>query len=366
MDQKHSVRKRERHIEALDFIYTSPKERSSLLDLYNAFVGLGAPVRLIHLHRRNWFKRPSRRLAPTIVASYDRAIDRARDGGWHGRSIYVDHGLSPVKYYAYRYRTFHECDLLFYPGPVFQEIMTVLNPGFQAGLLGGLPKMDEMIRFRVDRERMCRDLRLDPRKPIILFAPTWGGKYRRDWGISNARHLAAMPNLLAVPHPADRRAARKLSIQVPDPKWSTGKLIALADVVVSDVSSVLGEAAILNKPLVQMILPGFPGCFPEPEKRREGLWLGPEQLEMFASQADPLKRPFKLAYLDEDWILGHTALPEDLPTAIQAALAEPDRFQDERNHWARRCCWRPDGKTIPRMMEMITHFLDTGELKQVG
>jgi len=307
-----------------------------------------------------------RDLAPVVVAAYDVAIRRARERGWSGKSVYVDHGLSPVKYYAYRYRTFHECDLLFYPGPVFQDIMAVLNPEFDHGLQGGLPKMDQLVTLEVDREAECRRLGLAPEKPIVVFAPTWGGKYRSDWGIANARHLDGYPNLIIAPHPSDYRIARRFDAVVPEEKGNINQLLRLADVVVSDVSSVVGEAAVLDTPVVQMILPEYPGCFPQPERRHEGLWLDTQRMKSFEAAADPVRRPFKLAYLDEDWIMGHTAHPQQIKRAVDAAIAEPDRFSKERKFWAERSCFLPDGRSTERIGMMIETFLEEGIRKQFG
>ncbi len=338
----------------------------ALVPLFAFMQTLYPQTRLVKIHRRKLFKGHIRDLAPVVVAAYDIAIRRARDGGWKGRTIYVDHGLSPVKYYAYRYTTFHECDLLFYPGPVFERTMKALNPNFNNGLLGGLPKMDELVTLEVDREALCQRYGLDTNRPIVLFAPTWGGRYSKHWGLSNAPYLDGYPNLIIAPHPADYRLARKFNAVVPDESGNINMLLKFADVVVSEVSSVVGEAAILDKPVVQLILPDYPGCFPLPEKRKEGLWLSKECIEAFAAKADPVHRPFKLAYLDEDWVMGHTTIPEKLPEAVDQAIAEPDRFQTERRYWAEQCCYKPDGGSVRRIGSMIQVFLEQDSRKQLG
>ncbi|NQV50582.1 MAG: CDP-glycerol glycerophosphotransferase family protein [Candidatus Marinimicrobia bacterium] len=349
----------------LDFAYAADKERAALLPLYQHCRSLNWDVRLIKIHRRNFFKGYLRRLAPYVVASFDVTIDRIKAAGWHGKTIYVDHGLSPVKYYAYRYKTFHDLDLLFYPGPVFKQIMQTINPAFENGLLGGLPKMDGLINAEIDKVAYCKDLKLDPSKPIVLFAPTWGGKYSGSWGIANARYIAGYPNLIIAPHPADYRLAKKFGAVLPKNAGNINDLIRIADLVVSDVSSVVGEAALVGKPVVQLILPSYPGCFPQPDKRSSKLWISAEQMESFARAAAPATRPFKLAYLDQDWILGHIATPENLKEAITQALSEPQRYKSERALWNEQNYWKADGKTNQRLAKMIQHFSETGKLKQL-
>ena len=56
--------------------------------------------------------------------------------GWKGKYIYIEHGLSPMKYYTYKYSFFHKADLLFYPGEIFKRKMEAINPQFKNGLLG--------------------------------------------------------------------------------------------------------------------------------------------------------------------------------------------------------------------------------------
>jgi hypothetical protein len=349
----------------LDFIYTSEKERTSLLPLFEHFQSLELPIRMVKIHRRNLFKRYIRELAPHVVVAYDLVIPRIKKAGWRGKTIYVDHGLSPVKYYAYRYDTFHSIDLLFYPGPVFKDIMHVINPAFKNGLLGGLSKMDDFVSQKINRDVFCGELGLDASKPIILFAPTWGGKYNADWGIGNAKYLEGYPNLVISPHPADYRAAKKFKAILPKKPGSTDSLIKLADVVISDVSSVVGEASILGKTIIQIRLPNYPGCFPVPDKRKSGTWLSDNQLQKFINVSDPVNRPFKCAFLDKDWIMGYTCEPKDLIPTLNFACAKSQTFEKEQTYWNMQNCYKPDGNTNGRLAKMILNFIETGELKQL-
>ncbi len=349
----------------LDFIYTAEKERTSLLPLFNYFQQIDVPVRMVKIHHRNLFKGYIRRLASHIVASYDLTLDRVKKAGWTGKTIYVDHGLSPVKYYAYRYSTFHEIDLLFYPGPIFQEIMATINPDFKNGLLGGLPKMDALIKTKLDHNACCSELGLNPDKPVVLFAPTWGGRYSSSWGIENAQYLDGYPNLIISPHPADYHLAKKYQAALPKKPGSTTELIKLADIVVSEVSSIAGEAAIIGKSVVQIELPSYPGCFPVPDKRKVGTWIKPGRLEKFINASNPVKRPFKLAFLDQDWVLGYSSGPENLKKTIDLALADRTGFTREREYWNKQNCYKPDGKTNERLAKMILYFIRTGLVKQL-
>jgi len=349
---------------SLDLVYSTTKGYASLLPLYNYLKAQGWQVRLEKVHR-NCFRNRSllKTLTSTIVIAYDKPLVRLERCGWKGQFVYIEHGLSPMKYYTYKYDFFQRAALLFYPGEVFRRKMLAINPAFDRGLLGGYPRIDELLAIQIDRQALARQYKLNPDMPIILFAPSWGGKRNPDAGIHNARHLKDLDNVLIVPHSADYKLVKQYRAVKPG-DGSISQFLHLADVVVSDVSSVLAEASILDKPVVQLILPSYPGCFPDPEKRKSGIWIS-EEIIARETAVDRSVRPFKIPYVDEDWIMGHMARPEDLIMAIESALSEPARHESQRKYWAHQSCYRPDGHTNERITRMLDHFLETGTLKQI-
>lgn len=321
-------------------------------------------VRLIKVHRNCFRNRKLlKTISSTIVIAYDKPLERLENCGWKGEFIYIEHGLSPMKYYTYRYAFFQRAALLFYPGEVFQRKMEAVNPAFDRGLLGGYPKIDELVHMRINRDALCQQYSLNPEKPVILFAPSWGGKKNPDAGIHNARYLSGLENILIVPHSADYPLVKKYGAIQPE-EGNINQFLHLADVVVSDVSSVLAEASILNKPVVQLILPHYPGCFPEVEKRSSGTWVSAEIIAK-EQQTDRSVRPFKIPFIDEDWIMGHTVRPEELKPAIQDALEHPEKHWEARRFWAEQSCWKADGHSCQRISHMIDHFLSKGDLLQL-
>lgn len=347
----------------LDLAYSTTKGYASLLPLYNFMRQNNWQVRLTKVHR-NCFRNRNllKTISSTIVIAYDKPLNRLEKCGWKGDFIYIEHGLSPMKYYTYRYDFFQRAAILFYPGEVFRRKMEAINPAFDRGLLGGYPKIDELVNMKIHKPGLCQKYSLDPGKPIILFAPSWGGKKNSEAGIHNARHFAALENTLIVPHSADYPLAKKYGAIRPG-KGNINQFLHLANVVVSDVSSVLAEASILNKPVVQLILPHYPGCFPEAEKRASGTWVADEIIAK-EQQTDRGVRPFKIPYIDEDWIMGHTALPDSLESAIQDALDHPEKFSQARRFWAEQSCWKADGHSCQRISHMIGHYLSKGDLLQ--
>jgi len=349
----------------IDFVWSSQKEYFSLKPLYEESKNFKLKTRILKIHKsriRNYIKISN--LSKTIVISHDEPLKRIRKMGWKGKYIYVEHGLGAMKYYTYKYSFFHNADLLFYPGKVFKNKMESLNPNFKNGLLGGYPRMDELYKQKINKKNMCLKYNLDINKPILLFAPSWGGKYSNDYGINNIKYFKDIDNLIVVPHPADYKIAKKFNAIIPSKEENINQFIHLADMVISEVSSVIAEACLLDKPVIQIILNQFPGCFPEKDKRKEKDWINEEIIKK-ELLVDRGKRPFKIPYIDQDWILGHSCKPKDIKKTIQLALKETEKYKENRKYWAQESCWKFDGKISKRILTMINHFLKTNTALQI-
>ena len=83
-------------------------------------------------------------------------------------------------------------------------------------------------------------------------------------------------------------------------------------------------------------------------------------------KTDLNKRPFKIAYLDEDWIMGEISEPEKINEMVVLALADLDKYKKERKYWGEQSCYKCDGKTSLRIAMMIEHFQTSGKRKQIG
>jgi len=224
--------------------------------------------------------------------------------------------------------------------------------------------MDELYNAKIDKQKLCTKYNLKPDEPIILFAPSWGGKYSKNSGINNISFFKNIKNLLVVPHPADYGVAKKTAAIIPEKNENINQFIKLADIVISEVSSVAAEACLLDKQVIQLILNKFPGCFPEKDKRKDESWIKNEILKN-ENSIDRSQRPFKIPYIDEDWILGHSCTPENVEETIKTALKEKEKYSKNRKHWAEQSCWGFDGKICERMIMMIISYLETGAPKQI-
>jgi len=349
----------------IDFVWSTIKGYSSLYPLYNYMKTNGLNVTINKVYKLGLRNRKLvKNLSKLIIIAYDQPLVRLEKSGWEGEFIYIEHGLSPMKYYTYKYDFFHRATLLFYPGEVFKRKMEKINPNFKNGLLGGYPKIDSLLEIKINKTELCHKYNLDELKPIILFAPSWGGKRNKNAGIHNAKYLQNIKNLIIIPHSADYQLAKKYKAIVPK-EGSINDFLQLSDIIISDVSSVLAEASIIGKKVIQLILSTYPGCFPEKDKRKDGIWVAEEIIKYEEENTNRIKRPFKIPYLDEDWDFGNSSKPENVEKTIESTVKSINELRPLQQKWKEQSCYKPDGKTSERMTKMITQFIETGERIQV-
>jgi len=353
----------------IDFVWTSDKEYASLIPLFKYMKKFNKSINVNIFKVKKFFFQNyqiKKNISDNIIISHDRPLKRLKKINWKGRYIYIEHGLSPMKFWTYKYKFFHDSSLLFYPGEVFERKMEKINPKFKNGLIGGYPKIDELVNQKSNREKFCKDHNLDFKKPIILFAPSYGSKKIKNTGINNAKYMKNINNLITIPHPADYNKAKQNGAILPGRKANINLYINNADIVISDVSSIVAEAAIVNKPTIQLILPIYPGCFPDKDKRNDkDSFINQDRINSEINQTDLINRPFKIPYLDEDWIFGYLSTPENIEKTIDLVLKNKNKYYKQREYWADQSCWKADGNSCRRISQMISHFIETGERKQI-
>lgn len=196
-----------------------------------------------------------------LIASAQ-AYASIRNAGLDGTFIYAEHGASPLKGYTYSGH-YTRYDLALLPGRLWTERLKVLYPQAATQYEAvGYPKHAVPALSPERREETCARLGLDGKQPIILFAPTWSGG-DRACGLFNIRHLNPTGNMFAVPHDGDVKFADELAthgahIHVLQAGESISDYYALADILVSDVSSTAVEFAALGKPVVCLSMARIP------------------------------------------------------------------------------------------------------------
>ncbi len=233
--------------------------------------------------------------------------------------VHLFHGVSfrnhAVHQNALRY------DLLLLAGPYMRRqfeqrgILTAANA--ERFVTVGMPKLDALVDGSLRRDDVLTRLALDPALPTVLYAPTWSKKMSSliHHGEALARELARFSgNVIVKLHDnsLDPRKAKRdwraLFAMLESPRFrfvdaaNVVPLLAAADVLVSDASSVANEFALLDRPIVFLDI-----------ERLEEKVKDKADLDTWGRRSG-------------DVIDGPAAL---LP-ALDAALADPKRHSDVR------------------------------------
>lgn len=289
---------------------------------------------------------------PTWMAPF-RRFDVAICPGFFFRSrrgtplVQMFHGVSP-KNYAARSDVLR-FDQLFLCGEYHRRKFVragLLEDGDPRGVSVGMPKTDRLVAAEPSFLAAARAVRAgsgDSDRPCVLYAPTRSGSAGsslESFGLEVVEALSRRPiDLLVKLHDrSDRRFRRKLKVdyeaelrrRAPQARvvktHDVVPLLAAADVLITDLSSVAGEFMLLDRPVV------FLAC-PEHEERirRAGV-------ARFGAD-DPE---------DLDWMRAAGEVVGDASaavTAVDRALAEPGRQSELRRDRAAQLFYHPGRST---------------------
>lgn len=181
--------------------------------------------------------------------------------------VQIFHGVS-FRNAAVRRRQ-RDYDRFFVVGPYQMRALRrrgVLRPGDPRAVPVGFPKLDPLLDGRLDRARILRRLRIRGDRPVLLYAPT-GARFNslETMGEEVIERLAAADrfDLLIKPHdhpkkPVDwfRRLRRFEGPHVRLVRdFDVVPSMAVADLLISDASSVASEFTLLDRPIVFLDVP---------------------------------------------------------------------------------------------------------------
>jgi hypothetical protein len=212
------------------------------------------------------------------------------------------------------------------------------------------------------RERLCRELGLDPARPILLFASL--GQFNATIDETNplevllrgidSGEIPGEPQVVLRLHPASRKPyfaaltgrpdviVSRYESYVPGLSWYperremilAGNLFRHADACISPGSTVTLECAIFDTPT---LVPVFNEYMPEEYERFfRAFWL---------------ERHFRMLVEEDLLILSRSA--GELLAHVRRALAEPDRFRAERARIRERFLEPLDGRATERFAQAI-------------
>lgn len=145
----------------------------------------------------------------------------------------------------------------------------------------GWSKNDNLISGKIDKEKYLTDLGLDARKKVVLYAPTWGGfgVDMKSWGnnlfarwygsdldvlerlcrfikeldvnlIIKTHHLSVWCNNPEAKKMCAKYGAVWLTDQMSNYQEDPNDLLKATDVLISDMSGILTEFLVLNRPII--------------------------------------------------------------------------------------------------------------------
>jgi hypothetical protein len=200
----------------------------------------------------------------------------------------------------------------------------------------GAPKLDPAFDGRYDKKYLSRfkdSLKINSDKPVVLFSATWevSGLSAIDKWIDRIDQLVGKYNILVTLHPwIDSHKKEKLKnvhgicfIEDAD----IIPYLGIADILVSDTSSIIGEFLAFNKPVITFKVDG-------------GKRSNDEILELLSFVS------VQISEFDE------------LEDAIDNELKNPDNKLQERIEAQKRLFYKLDGNSGKRAAEHILRLLN--------
>jgi glycosyltransferase involved in cell wall biosynthesis len=222
----------------------------------------------------------------------------------------------------------------------------LVDPESRQAALIGYPKVDCLVDGSLDRRRIMSSLGLDARTPTVLYAPTWSPHSSLNTaGEDIARRLAALGvNVIVKLHDRSLDLTERGSGGV---DWrqrfeqlcrdhhihlaegaDASPYLYVADLLVTDHSSVGFEFMLLDRPVVVMDMP---------ELLHHGR-VNPQKAALLRSAA----------YVVQD--------PQRLSATVQAALSDPGQHSRRRRAIASELFYRP-GTATARAVQCIYQVL---------
>lgn len=262
-----------------------------------------------------------------------------------GKIINIGHGLlSKGQYFTNTGFTHRENlqHLLLVPGELHKQQLKDSKSVFIPVEAVGYPKLDCLFQpNKLDRDAIFRMNNLDPSKKLILFAPTFNialSSIPILW--TRIRELATPDTYLMIKlHgstiPELTSGYMQLATENPNILF-VGDLditpcLALADVMLSDVSSAFMEFALLDKPVV--------------------LFNNPNQAEYVNYD------PNDIEYKWRDIGIQVNSL-EGVKRAINKSLEHPEHLSDRRQYYINKLGIKLDGRASERVAQMMWELLD--------
>jgi CDP-glycerol glycerophosphotransferase (TagB/SpsB family) len=249
------------------------------------------------------------------------------------RSTYNIEGIKKIT-------TFHGMakDVMFNPNNFNFDLLLVMGDyaaerfeslGLKQYKIVGYPKIDKLFNGSLDTESYRKRLQIDSSKPTLLYAPTWGNNSSLPLMINHLPALAVDYNVLVKLHDSSYEKWAEKIKEIADIRFIDDPDIvpyySLADILISDYSSVIFEFSTLDRPIILI----------DREQTRYS--------------------PNSIGYLWRDIGL-RVRNGDELNLAIRRSLAQPEEFSPQRKKYAQYLFKYTDGRSAERAAAAIREF----------
>ncbi len=208
-----------------------------------------------------------------------------------------------------------------------------------AQLISGYPRNDQLFKIDYDKVDEIRiSLGITARKPVVLFAPTYRGSWNSpqleaEYLIEQLKSIISDEYTLLFRghHLVEKQLVElNLPVKLAPQSIDTNALLPVADILISDYSSIIIDYMTLKRPVIHFI-PDW-----DEYKNERGLYFERDQLP---------------------WPQCETT--EELSALIQSALGNPGLYVNEAyEKFHESFCGAEDGKSTQRVVEFF--FNDNG------
>ena len=308
----------------IEFHFTASEEPERLAGIYHEAPG----VRTIHPRRAALMKFDAYIASDFMWASLPRGTCR----------VQVFHGVGGKYGFDAPTRSMREWHRLFFVNE--RRLRNFIAAGAidadsEAIRLIGMPKADCIVDGTIDRAAVLRELRLDPARPTVLYAPTWSpASSLNAMGIDLVTRLARLPiNLVVKLHDRSRDLRERYSGGVDwaaalaphltaapaalAPGHDISPYLVAADLMITDHSSAGFEFLLRDRPIVRIHRPAL----------IELANVHPDYVALLASVATSVDDV------------------EAAVTAVERGLAEPLEHSADRQRVAADLFYKPGGAT---------------------
>jgi hypothetical protein len=326
----------------IEFSFTASEEPDRLAAIYHEAPG----VRTIHPRRAALMKFDAYIASDFMWASLPRGT----------RRVQVFHGVGGKYGFDAPTRSMREWHRLFFVNE--RRLRNFVAAGAidadsDAIRLIGMPKADCIVDGGIDRAAVLRELRLDPARPTVLYAPTWSpASSLNAMGVELVTRLARMPvNLVVKLHDRSRDLrerysggvdwAAALQPHLPPgraalaPAHDISPYLVAADVMITDHSSAGFEFLLRDRPIVRIHRPAL----------IELANIHPDYVALLASVATSVDDV------------------EQAVAAVERSLAEPLERSADRRRVSADLFYKPGGATA-RSAAALYELLELAPARQ--